>query len=270
MRSVFLCVALGAAVCPAQTQGVAADVAFLRREVTRLPKTGVPGALVVFGKDAFAVVTAVGDGADYPVVAAAHHGKGRAVVVGHGGLWGDGGSGAAAEDVARFQRNALRWAAGGMERRVSLAPRLVLIGRGGGGLVRRSQEMGFGDTVRDLDEARASDVLFLTDNRTLSGAEVERVLGLVSAGAGLLAAGPGWGWMQLNPKGDLASDHGANQVLLPMGLMVADGTVGRPRPTAGWRTCTPAASRRCCCGTVRVHCRTGARGVAGGRSGRRP
>lgn len=62
---------------------VDADRAALLAGIEVLARPGVPGNLVVFGEDAFAVVT--GGKQPEPVVAAARVGRGRVVAMAHSG-----------------------------------------------------------------------------------------------------------------------------------------------------------------------------------------
>lgn len=117
-------------------QRLASDLDALLRGVDEIAAPGSPGAIAVFGGDAFPVVMGkVGDGRA-PTIAAARLGKGRVVVLSHNGYSagyaggsaagdppGDGGrrrgrkgGSANAEtmrDTARFLRNAVAWASGG-------------------------------------------------------------------------------------------------------------------------------------------------------------
>ena len=61
----------------------------------------------------------------------------------------------------------------------------------------------------------------------ISDAERDRVTKFVRAGGGLIVAGLGWGWQQLNPKQELVTDMGLNRMLEPAGLIWADGTADR-------------------------------------------
>ncbi|MCA8920739.1 MAG: hypothetical protein KDD82_02955, partial [Planctomycetes bacterium] len=66
----------------------ARDRAALLEGVQLLPKVGVPGALAVFGPDAFAVLTGLEGERPRALVAAARAGAGRAVAFAHGGYLG--------------------------------------------------------------------------------------------------------------------------------------------------------------------------------------
>ena len=65
-----------------------ADMEALLAGVEPLPKSGAPGPVAVWGDGAFPVLTArdAGD-AECALVAAAAHGKGRIVLIGHNGYY---------------------------------------------------------------------------------------------------------------------------------------------------------------------------------------
>ena len=87
--------------------------------VDRIALPGVPGTVTVFGPHAFPVVTAQVGGRPAPIVGATSHGKGRAVLFGHGYF----GSALAVGDTAHLVANVLRWAAGDGEDPARRRPR---------------------------------------------------------------------------------------------------------------------------------------------------
>jgi hypothetical protein len=187
--------------------------------VERLALPGVPGTLTVFGPEAFPVVSAPSGGRPAPLVGAARLGRGRAVLFGHG-YFGD----ALAEgDTARFVANALRWAA--------RDPGTVRVGVRGRNALAAHLPAGFSVVALDGDAwtARLAEVdvavLPLAD---LRAEEVEAVGARVRAGLGVAGGMPGWGWRQLNPGKDLATENAGNRLLAPAGLVWGEETVEKP------------------------------------------
>jgi len=166
--------------------------------VTRIAAPGVPGPLSVVGDKAWPVVAVPGDGHLHPVVAAARYGKGRVVAFGHSGYLDP--KTQARNDTRRLVSNAIRWA-------------------GGDPVV-----------IRDLPkELERIGVLVMRPAVTLkTDADIERVRAFVRGGGGLVVAGLGWGWKQLNPGKSLSADHPGNRLLAPMGIVWADGYLKAP------------------------------------------
>ncbi|MHC4813985.1 MAG: M60 family metallopeptidase [Planctomycetota bacterium] len=202
----------------------------LRRGVEKLPKRGVPGPVAAFGPKTFVVCTGTNKQGRFPLAAAGTAGKGRLLVMGHGGYAGTTKSTNKADgDLRRLQENILRWLGHG-------APRQVwFVGRGGDGLQQIAQQNNWKMRrgSRGFEDAGKGTVLVLL-NSNIAATQVRPLQDAVRRGAGLCTFGPGWGWLQLNRGKTLAHDHRANQVLRPFGLAIGDtylNKVEAVRPT---------------------------------------
>lgn len=224
MRSTLrcvLCVVACLVLCPpaAIGQGVVAGQADALRTLTdgvdSIATAGIPGPIAVYGERAFGVIAgAQDDGALLPVVAGAEWGQGRVLAFGHGGLIGK--DALADPGTGRLVLNAVRWLGGGD------APRVLAVGNGALAELLTAAGM----TVRTSatpDAALLPDVdVMAIDAHSLRAAHVADVRAFVQRGGGLLTAGLGWGWLQLNP-GKTIHDHPGNLVLRDMGLAWCDG-----------------------------------------------
>ncbi|MGV3613928.1 MAG: M60 family metallopeptidase [Fimbriimonas sp.] len=183
-----------------------------------------PGALpgaVVASKSAFVALRT----GDVPTVAAGPVGAGRAMVVGHGGFF-------ARESLrnpsnARLFANALTW----LSRKPVRGLRIGVLGtddvtgaaRSLGAETVSLKREGLAKGLREVD-------VLLMGQGALDGDGTGQtaVLAWTKTGHGLYAAGPTWGWQQLNPTKDVRTDLSANRMLLPYGLGlsgdIADGT----------------------------------------------
>jgi len=209
----------------------AADLRALREGVADLRGApgAVPGAMAALGPRAFVVYAGRQDRRSLPAVVAARAGSGRVLAAGHEAYF-------TAEAVrrpgnARFLANALAWLGGRPVGQV----RVAQVG-GDAGPFREAGARVTAAAVADLTAGglRDADVLAL-DQGALSGeahaAARERVTAFVRRGGGLLAYGPAWGWLQLNPGRSLASDHGGNRLLVPLGAAWTDGSLGATTTT---------------------------------------
>jgi hypothetical protein len=187
--------------------------------VSRIAAPGVPGPLSVVGDKAFPLVCATGDGFLQPVVAAARHDRGRVVVFGHTGYLD-----AAAlrrHDTGRLLENAVRWAGG------DTVGVLELEGAAKALEARKIRVVRL--ALRDLPKRLTKlDVLCLRPSKVKDEALLDAVRDFVAKGGGLVAADLGWGWRQLNPGRDLASEHPGNRLLAPMGIVFTGGYLEAP------------------------------------------
>jgi hypothetical protein len=186
------------------------DVAQLLEGVKTIAWPGVPGPIVVTGEDAFPIVT-VGDA--QAVVAGARLGRGRIVVFGHGGFLG-----ATSHDTTQLLANAAQWAAGRKRGQIALwgAPAHLREALGSDAASYAFLE---GEQVDALDKA---DVIIL-DSHHMRDADMRRqILRFVRQGGGLVTAGLGWGWLQLNP-GQTIEQHPGNLLLADAGLAFGPG-----------------------------------------------
>ncbi len=194
------------------------DRAALLDGIETLARPGVPGNLVVFGEQAFVVVT--GNARPEPVVAAAQHGKGRVVVMAHSGYLDASALAKPGDSRGRFFRNAITWTAGRSKK-----VRVGIIGNDGR-LAAALTKAGFA-TTNDIDARDPHEAHVLIWKNGAGDAETAAaVTEFVEAGGGLIAAACPWGWAQVRAKQGLTvrNDLPENRALRPMGIVFADGT----------------------------------------------
>ncbi|MHC4958368.1 MAG: M60 family metallopeptidase [Planctomycetota bacterium] len=172
---------------------------------------GVPGLLSVFGDEAFPVIAAPAAGRVAPIVAAARYGKGRVVVLSHG-CWFDKRT-MEVGDTRRLVENLFRWAGRAKPVGVRRNPHLAAV------LEARTLE-GAGWTGR----LAGLGAVYAGTSR-LSDTEVEALRAYVRGGGGFVTGVPGWGWQQLNPGKDLATQMPGNRLLAPAGIVFGRGLI---------------------------------------------
>jgi hypothetical protein len=188
--------------------------------VEEIAAPGIPGPLCVFGDKAVTVIVGKSeDGIYEPVVAAGIMGKGRVVAFGHTGYLD-----APSLEIADTKKlfiNAVKWAA------QKTAPKIALRhNRKFAEALRASGLHAESLDGRDwLDELGGFDVVCVYP-ASLSEGEIPRLQEFVRRGKGLVAADLGWGWLQLNPGKDI-TEHPANKLLYPAGILWADGMLDR-------------------------------------------
>ena len=185
--------------------------------VQEIASPGVPGPLVVFGEQAEVVVSAKQGRYLEPVVASAVYGKGRVVAFGHGGYFGK--QAMAIGQTRQLLINSVRWAATrsgqvGVHRATEMEEILAPMNL-------RSRRLS------ELDLANLDGIsLLIIDPNGESEKHAETIQKFVQDGGGLIIAGLGWGWLQLNP-GRSISEHPCNRITQPMGIAWADGYLER-------------------------------------------
>lgn len=187
--------------------------------VSEIAAPGSPGPVAVVSERAWPVICGARGKALLPVVAAAEFKRGRVVAFGHTGYGGKTAKG----DTDRMLANAVRWAAGTREGTIRVAAT-------DGGWAAALQELGFEAThLKDgAWSLEGCQVLCLGQSRR-TDAEVAAIQEFVAEGGGLVAAGLGWGWLQLNPGKDL-TEHPLNRICAPMGIVWADGSLDHTSP----------------------------------------
>lgn len=179
--------------------------------VGRIGAPGVPGPVLVIGEDAFGVVTPKEDQA---VVAAARPGRGRVVVFGHGGFLGE-----KRFDTTQLVANSVVWAGAGADGPLTVFGLPEHIGEE---LTKRGVKfVPFEGTAADA--IGGADVIVL-DSHRFTDALSPRLGVFVKRGGGLVTAGLGWGWLQLN-AGRTILDHPGNKLLKDFGLAFGTGTL---------------------------------------------
>ncbi|MBN1846312.1 MAG: M60 family metallopeptidase [Sedimentisphaerales bacterium] len=208
--------------------GLEGDRQRICRQVEQIAAPGIPGPLVVWGDSAGVLVSApLGSDDRAAVVALSRWEKGRVVAFGHTGYLD---AGVLAEsDTAAFWSNILTWAAGDDE-----PTKPVTIAVLGHDDMRRAwQAQGrrvvAADPGRLNDPDRPLDVLCLNPADLPDDAALEQVARFVRRGGGLVAAGLGWGWLQLNPGRNL-TEYPGNRLLAAAGLGWADGYLQKTAP----------------------------------------
>ena len=190
--------------------------------VTEIGAPGIPGPLVVHGDNAQVVVSAKQGKFEEPVIASATYGKGRVVAFGHGGYFGLGIFGQG--QTRQFLSNAIDWAMqnGGVVG-VHRASDIEVILRSKGIASKRLTELDLGN----LDGIS----MLVIDPNGESPKHAEAIRKFVNDGGGLMIAGLGWGWLQLNP-GKRISEHPCNLIAGLMGISWGDGYLERNAPAS--------------------------------------
>lgn len=208
----FVCGVVLAAVSVAFADTTADHLAQLTEGVKQIARPGSPGQVCVIGPDAFAVVTGNTNNRHTAVVAAATLGRGRVVVFGHNGyLRGDTFK---QHDTGRLIANAVRWAGGSTEPNTYVSGNPALQQH----ISAQRLNVYRGDG-RASPLTRKMDVLVVADG-WLDKLKPRVIENWVRDGGGLVVAGTGWGWLQLNDGKTLADDHRLNEVLRAAGLAI--------------------------------------------------
>lgn len=217
------CAVLLAGLAPAGAEP--ADLDVLLKGVTEVVAPGcIVGPVAVFGEKAFPVMTGRSGKSRLPILAAARFGKGRVVLAGHEGLYGN----AERPDQRRLMINTATWLAGDHAKPVRV---LVVDHRQMAPVLSAA---GFRVTTAGVDQVEArlpeTDVLLISGNEFTPKARaglLEKVAKFIEDGGGYFDSVPGWGWQQLNPALSLSEDFGGNRLSARMGLVIADGMLDK-------------------------------------------
>lgn len=193
----------------------AKDRARLLQGIEAVERPGAPGAICVFGDDAFAVLTG-GDERPEAVVAASRAGAGRVVAFSHNGYVVA--ERLAAQDGAgTLLVHALRWAAGD-----DGTCRVGVVGGDGDRFASALVAAGFvADADPKLEGPEAPDVVLLADPDAF-GARADALAAYVRRGGGLVAGACPWGWEQVRRR-PIRTGLPLNGFLATCGLVFADG-----------------------------------------------
>ncbi len=222
LRTVFVALLIAVPTI-ALADTAAADRAALLHGIDALERPGVPGNLVVFGDDAFAVVT--GGKRPEPVVAAARFGKGRVVVMAHSGYLAASTLPIESDTRGRLLRNALEWTVHGRK-----GARVGLIGSDPH-LTAALSARGF-ETTNSIDVSEPLELeIVIWKNGAGDAATADAMVEFVEAGGSLITAACPWGWAQLRRRQGLTvrDDLPENHALRRMGIVYADGTTDATR-----------------------------------------
>lgn len=195
------------------------DLAQLTAGVSKVAKPGLPGVVSAISPNSVSFVIAQDGPIIIPVASAGRLGRGRVAAFGHGGFLT---AGSAKEgDTGKLLSNVIQWCSG-------RAGKLRV------GCIERSdhewvRSLGFEpiSVSRDSLEAdlRRVDVAILPASFDSSVIE-----NYVKNGGGLITAHTPWGWMQLNPGKDLATQMPMQGLLHQAGLSFSDGYAERVWP----------------------------------------
>ncbi len=203
------------------------DLRALLEGVESAGAPGIPGPLAIYGDAAFPVVAGrVGEDVYAPAIGALRAGLGRAVAFGKDGYLSA--EGLATKDTGRLVCNAVRWAAGRDDPGEIKVAVLEVPGLDGYLTARgfRASAIPEGELVRALLRAHA----LCVNSHRLHEEDFEPIRNFLRAGGGVLVEGLGWGWLELNPGKDLASDHPANRLLAGLGIAWTDGYLDETVP----------------------------------------
>lgn len=188
--------------------------------VTEIGAPGIPGPLVVYGEQAQVVIAGKQGKGLEPVVATATFGQGRVVAFGHGGYFGSGTM--SAGQTRRLLLNAAAWS--------RQRPGPVGVHRAGDMAALLRAE---GIDAENVDDAALANLdkysLVVMDPANGAARHAEAIRRYVHGGGGLMIAGLGWGWLQLNPGKGL-DEHPCNVIAQGMGIAWADGYLDENSP----------------------------------------
>ena len=204
-----------------------ADLDALLDGVAGIAAPGLPGAMCVYGPDAFPAVVGPTGGGHAPVVAAGRWQVGRVVALGHDGYFDR--ATLETADTGRLVTNALRWAAGvGAQ----AGPRIGVVSSVGRGELRAWLHQTGHDAVEIAltPESLAGVDVVAATLWNESAPELEALSAFVRSGGGLVTAATGWGWADLHPAQDLVKDFSANRLLAPVGIQWAYHLLHRRSP----------------------------------------
>jgi hypothetical protein len=221
-RAVFALMLCQGAVLPAQPTAAPGE---LTAGVESVASAGSPGNMAVFAPGAFVVVTARMDDTPTPVVVGSEWGGGRVIALGHGGMLD--GQSIRNKGTATLVGNSVRWLGRSDKPRVGVVDgeRRRLLGP-----LRNLGVTASNISLRGADDLKDIDVV-LMDSHAITD-ELRPILAdYVRNGGGLLTAGLGWGWLQLNP-GKSILDHPGNRLLLDAGIAWGEGFVATTAPDA--------------------------------------
>lgn len=185
--------------------------------VSSIAVPGLPGDVCAFGPDALVLVAGGAPQSQRPVAVAGKATQGRAILLGHEGYLQP--ATLAERDTGRFVRQSLSWLA---TREFSKAS--IGIWKDHPIALWLHEQGQKPRTIRDIRSLNEVDVLILNQTR-LSDEEILGIRNWMESGKGLLTCGVGWGWKQLNPGSNLATQHPANRLLIPHGMAVGNLTV---------------------------------------------
>lgn len=170
----------------------------------------LPGPVMAFGENAKVLAVAKDGKSLRPIIAAATYGKGRVLVIGHGGLLAQAGN-------DQLSLTILKWLHQSSKPIGLFADMIVNPAFGTPKRYRGTSEI-----QSAIDQCGTLLVgQSFGDNNPESIAMLDK---FVQNGGGLILTGPAWGWMQLNP-GKQLTDQSGQKLMAKMGLGFTDGTI---------------------------------------------
>ncbi|TNE45791.1 MAG: hypothetical protein EP343_25615 [Deltaproteobacteria bacterium] len=192
------------------------DVAMLTQNVGTLAAPGVPGALVVFGRNAFPVAAGKPGTVRDVVAAAAKWGQGRIVIFSHGGYLSN--NDLKIGTTGQLLKNVLQWTAFGASGSSQKAS-LGMVGSFSAETYLKQEGFSVTKLTGDWTQQLASYPTLMINSSSLKTAQQRQsLLRYVENGGGLIMAETGWGWAQLNPKKSIVDDFSSNLLLREVGL----------------------------------------------------
>lgn len=185
-------------------------------DVTALPRCGVPGPIMPLNDQAFPVLFGEYDANIYePVVACAWYEQGRVVAFGHTDY-------CRAQIITKddssktFFTNILLWVANSAKE--DAGDIKVVVWRDPDA-AKALNDLGFNAVSTDKTDVEFD--VFISESSVLSDEQYDEIFSQVRKGKGFVTCGLGWGWSQLNPDKDLATDHAGNRNFARLGVPLA-------------------------------------------------
>lgn len=195
---------------------VNAERAKLLASVKSVPKLGACGPVAIWGTMAFPILSAPNaDGVEMAIAAAAGYAKGRVVLFGQNSYLSGSGGG----DHGQLLENCVKWAANKEKPRIGL--------RGAQSAAATLQKRGFRtESMEKLDKKSLNDydVVIVNMQGLISTEDGAAVFEFIKGGGGFIGGMSGWAFGQTSGGKDLATSHGLNQALLPIGVAITDMT----------------------------------------------
>ena len=214
MSLLIASVVLGLAKAPQRTDLSTLSQTFAQKVGIINVGSALPGGVMAFGLDAYVLATAKQGKSSRPILAASTYGKGRVMVIGHGGLLGQAGNEAFAQEILTWLHHS--------KKPVGLFENMIVSPAFG----TPNHYRGYDDIKSATDQCGTLVVgqSFGDNNPSLIALLDQYVLN----GGSLIVCGPAWGWLQLNP-GKQLTDQSGQRLLAKMGLGFTEGTVDPAR-----------------------------------------
>ena len=192
------------------------DLAHLTAGVAKIAKPGVPGVVSAISQTAVSFVIGADGNTLVPVASASRLGKGKVAAFGHGGFLE---ARAVNEgDTGKLITNVIRWCAARETK--------VRVGYSEARDESWIRSLGF-EPLHISRSNLANDLKGVDVAIIPASFESAAVESFVRSGGGLITSHTPWGWMQLNPTKNLATEMPMQKFLHKAGLSFSDGTAER-------------------------------------------